>query len=56
MRVSVELTVSRQTALKFKAEVHPKPVLPPLNLGFMQISRSCFKESKNPTLNSQSYV
>ena len=38
------------------AGVHLKPVFSPLNLGLMRISRSRFKQSKNPMLVSQSYV
>ena len=31
-------------------------IFPPLSVGLMKISRSRFKQSKNPLLNSRSYV
>ena len=40
----------------FKAGVHMNAIFSPLNVGLMKISRSRFKQSKNPLLISRSYV
>ena len=39
-----------------KAGVHMNAIFPPLSVGLMKISRSRFKQSKNPLLISRSYV
>ena len=40
----------------FKVGVHMNSIYSPLNVGLMKISRSRFKQSKNPLLISRSYV
>ena len=40
----------------FTAEVHMNAIFPPFSVGLMKISRSRFKQSKNPLLISRSYV
>ena len=42
--------------LEIKAGVHMNAIFSPLNVGLMKISRSRFKQSKNPVLISRSYV
>ena len=42
--------------LPFKVGVHINAIFPPLSVGLMKISRSRFKQSKNPLLISRSYV
>ena len=39
-----------------KAGVHVNAIFQPLSVGLIKISRSRFKQSKNPLLISQSYV
>ena len=49
--------VSSQIQLSaVKAGVHMNAIFSPLNVGLMKISRSRFKQSKNPLLISRSYV
>ena len=46
-----------KTALScVKAGVHMNAIFSPLNVGLMKISRSRFKQSRNPLLISRSYV
>ena len=41
---------------RIKVGVHMNSIFSPLNVGLMKISRSRFKQSKNPLLISRSYV
>ena len=47
---------SPQSEYPFKAGIHLEAVFPPLNVGLMRISRSRFKQSKNPMLKTKIYV
>ena len=44
------------TGFRIKVGVHMNAIFSPLNVGLMKISRSRFKQSKNPLLISRSYV